>query len=104
MLFVPRWHPLFLGIPKSLYGCFVHLKCRYLFNSYFAILRRQDFVFKVFFSPVLLTRNVVTIKNSFDHLKFYRPDHIGFYNLTKVQVAIKCKDPIYTHHKIDITF
>ncbi len=75
----------------------------YLFDNYLTIIRRQNFVFKVFFAPVLLTSDVVATKNNFNYLNCYQPDHILFDQPEKGQVAIKIKDPNYSHRKIDIT-
>jgi hypothetical protein len=76
----------------------------YLFDNYLAIVRRQDFVFKVFFAPVLLTADVAATKNSFGYLRCYQPDYIDFNQPVEGQVAIKIKDPVYSHRKIEITF
>ena len=76
----------------------------YLFDNYLAIVRRQDFIFKVFFSPILLTSDLATTKSTFHYLDCYKPDHIAFNQLMEGQVDIKLKDPIYRHWKIDITF
>ena len=76
----------------------------YLFDNCLAIIRRQDFIFKVFFAPVLLTSDLATTKSNFNYLDCYKPDHIHFNQLMKGQVDIKLKDPISRHWKIDITF
>lgn len=76
----------------------------YLFDNYLAIFRRQDFIFKVFFAPVLLTSDLVTTKNNFNYLDCFKPEKIHFNQLMNGQVDIKLKDPIYKHWKIDITF
>ena len=75
----------------------------YLFNNYLAIVRRQDFIFKIFFSPILLTSDIATTKNMFDYLEIYKPDSITFKQIVKGEVDIKLTDPIYKHNTIDIT-
>ena len=76
----------------------------YLFDNCLAIIRRQDFIFKVFFAPVLLTSDLATTKSNFNYLDCYKPDYIHFNQLIKGQVDIKLKDPVSRHWKIDITF
>ena len=76
----------------------------YVFDNYLAIVRRQDFIFKVFFAPVMLTSDLATTKNNFNYLDCYKPDYIHFNRLMKGQVDIKLKDPISRRWKIDITF
>ena len=76
----------------------------YLFDNFFAIVRRQNFIFKVFFAPVLITSDIINTKNIFSYLTVYKPDRVFFNEVMKDQIDIKIKDPIYRHYKIDITF
>ena len=76
----------------------------YLFDNSLAIVRRQNFIFKVFFAPVLVTSDIISTKNIFNYLTVYKPDRINFNQVLKDQIDIKLKDPIYRHYKIDITF
>jgi hypothetical protein len=75
----------------------------YLFDNYLAIARRQDFVFKVFFTPVLLTSDIATTKNIFNYLDTYKPDRITIKQIVKGEIDIKLTDPTYKHYKTDIT-
>ena len=75
----------------------------YLFDNYLAIVRRQDFVFKVFFAPVLVTPDIATTKNIFNYLDTYKPDRITFKQIVKGEVDIKLTDQTYKHYKTDIT-
>ena len=76
----------------------------YLFDNFLAIVRRQNFIFKVFFAPVLITSDITNTKNIFNYLTVYKPDRVIFKEIMKDQIDIKIKDPIYRHYKIDITF
>ena len=76
----------------------------YLFDNFLAIVRRQNFIFKVFFAPVLITSDIISIKSIFSYLTVYKPDRVIFNEVMKGQIDIKIKDPIYRHCKIDITF
>jgi hypothetical protein len=76
----------------------------YLFDTFLAIVRRQNFIFKVFFAPVLITSDITSIKSIFSYLTVYKPDRVIFNQVMKDQIDIKIKDPIYRHYKIDITF
>lgn len=75
----------------------------YLFDNYLAIVRRQDFVFKVFFAPVLLTSDIATTKNNFNFLDTYKLDRITFKQIVKGELDIKLTDPSYKHYTADIT-
>lgn len=75
----------------------------YLFDSCIAIVRRQDFIFKAFFAPILLTSDIATTKNMFDYLDIYKPDRINFRQTVKGEIDIKLTDLIYEHFIIDIT-
>lgn len=75
----------------------------YLFDNYLAIVRRQNFVFKVFFAPILLTSDLASTKNIFNYLDSYKPDQITFKQIVKGEVEIKLTDPKYKHSKTDIT-
>ena len=76
----------------------------YLFENFLGVVRRQNFIFKVFFAPVLITSDITSTKNIFNYLTVYKPDRINFNEVIKGQIDIKLKDPIYKHYKIDITF
>ena len=76
----------------------------YLFDNCLAIVRRQDFILKVFFAPVLLTSDIATIMNTFNYLDVYKPDQITFKQIVKGEVDIKLTDLKHKHYKIDITF
>ena len=76
----------------------------YLFDEILAIVRRQNFIFKVLFAPVLITPYITSTKNIFNYCTIYKPDRIIFNQVMKDQIDIKLKDPIYRHFKIDITF
>ena len=76
----------------------------YLFDNSLVIVRRQNFIFKVFFAPVLITSDITTTKSIFSYLTAYIPDRVIFNAVIKGQIDIKIKDPIYQHYKIDITF
>lgn len=75
----------------------------YLFDNYIAIIRRQHFVFNVFFAPVLISSNIEETRIKFNYLHCYKPDYIHFAQHIKGQVDIKLKDPVGKHLKIDIT-
>lgn len=75
----------------------------YLFENYLSIVRRQDFVFKVFFAPVLLTSDISTTNNIFNYLDTYKPDRITFKQIEKGEVDIKLTDPKFKHYKTEIT-
>ena len=75
----------------------------YLFQNYLAIVRRQHFVFKAFFPPVLITPDVAITKDPFSYLKTYLPVQVLF-NESKGQVSVKLKHPLYRSRKIDLTF
>lgn len=84
--------------------CYPNNRCDlYLFDNYLAIVRRQDFVFKVYFAPVLLTSDIATTKNIFNYLNTYKPDRITFKQIVKGEVDIKLTDPTYKHYRTDIT-
>jgi len=76
----------------------------YLFDDLLAIVRRQNFIFKVFFAPVLITSDIERTKSIFNYLSVYKPARITFNQIVKGEIDIKVKDPIYGHYKIDITF
>ncbi len=75
----------------------------YLFDNYLAVVRRQDFVFKVFFAPILLTSDIESTKKIYNYLDTYKPDKITFKQMVKEEVGIKLTDPTYKHYKTDIT-
>ena len=76
----------------------------YLFDNCLAIVRRQNFIFNMFFAPVLLTSDIAITKNKFNNLNAYKQDCVIFKQIVKGEVDIKLTDPIYKHYTIDITF
>lgn len=89
------------GLRKQMY---INNSCDlYLFDNALAIIRRQDFIFKVFFAPILLTPDITTTKNDFQYLKTYKPNLITFKQVIKGEVDIKLTDPIYEHYTTEIT-
>ena len=76
----------------------------YLFDNFLGIVRRQNFIFKVFFAPVLITPDITNTKNILRYLSVCKPDRVIFNQIIKNQIDIKLKDPIYKHYKIDIAF
>lgn len=75
----------------------------YLFDNYIAIVRRQNFIFNVFFAPVLLTSYKATTENIFNYLVTYKPDQITLKQIVKEEIDIKLTEPTYKYFKIDIT-
>jgi len=75
----------------------------YLFDNYLVIVRRQDFVFKVFFAPILLTSDIASTKNYFNYLDTYIPDRITFTPIAKGEVDIKLTDQVNKHYTTNIT-
>jgi hypothetical protein len=76
----------------------------YLFDNCLAIVRKQKFIFKVLFAPILLTSDIATIETMFDSINTYKPDRITFKQTVKGEIDIKLTDLIYKHYKIDMTF
>jgi hypothetical protein len=76
----------------------------YLFDNCLAIVRTQNFVFKVFFAPVLITGDMATTPKIFCYLDSYMPSRILFKQIVKGEIDIKLTDPKYKHYIIDITF
>jgi hypothetical protein len=75
----------------------------YLFDNYLAIIRRSDFIIKVFFPPIVLTSDISTTKNIFGNLETYKPDQLKFKQIVKGEVEIKINDPTYNNYSRDIT-
>ncbi len=75
----------------------------YLFDNCLALIRKQNFIFKVLFRPILLTSDTTTTKKLFDYLDTYKPDNIIFKQIVKGEVDIKLTDLEYKHFKIDMT-
>jgi hypothetical protein len=75
----------------------------YLFDNYLTIVRRQDFVFKVFFAPILLTSDIASTKNNFNYLEAYKPDRITFKQIVKGEVDIKLTDRANKYYTTNIT-
>ncbi len=75
----------------------------FLFENCLAIVRRQEFIGKVLFPPILLTSDITLTKDIFNYLKIYKPEHILSKKIINGEVDIILSDPIYKHYKIDIT-
>ena len=75
----------------------------YLFDNYLAVVRKNDFVFKVLFAPLLLTSDIEATKKIFNYLDTYKLDRIIFKQKVKGEVDIKLTDPTHKHYKTDIT-
>lgn len=85
-------------------GAYPNNRCDlYLFGNCLAIVRRQDFVFKVFFSPILITPDVAATRYMFNYLVVYKPDSITFKQIMKGEVDIKLTDLMYAHYKMEMT-
>ncbi|MBL0139126.1 MAG: hypothetical protein IPP86_11440 [Bacteroidetes bacterium] len=76
----------------------------YVFDKYFAFVRRKNFVFKVLFAPVLVTSEPDTVKKNFTYLESYKPEQVHFNQQIKGNVDIKLNDPLYKYLKINLTF
>jgi len=76
----------------------------YLFDNCLAIVRRQNFVFKVIFAPVLITSDIEKAKNLFFDYDIYKPKRVHFNQLVKGEIDINITDPIHQYCRIDITF
>ncbi len=76
----------------------------YLFDNCLAIVRRQNFIFKVLFAPILLTSDILTTKIVFGSLDTYKPDRITFKQIVKGEIDIKLTGLVDKQYKIDITF
>jgi hypothetical protein len=74
----------------------------YLFDNYLAIVRRQNFIFKVFFAPILLTSYKGTTENIFNYLVTYKPDQITLKQIVKEEIDIQLTEPTYKYFKIYI--
>jgi len=76
----------------------------YLFDKSLVIIRRQDFIFKVNFAPVLLTQDLEKAMINFGFLKCLKPNKIHFNQTIKGQIEIKVTDSNKKYNKkIDIT-
>ncbi len=75
----------------------------YLFDNYLAIVRKQHFIFKVLFAPMVLSSNTHNTNSIFNHLKSYKPSQIIFKELIKGEIDIKLNDINNKHYTIDIT-
>jgi hypothetical protein len=75
----------------------------YLFENYLVVVRRQNFIFKVFFAPVLLTSDMTTTINIFNYLDSYKTDQITFNQIVKGEVDIKLIHKTHKHYTADIT-
>jgi hypothetical protein len=75
----------------------------YLFDNCLAIVRRQDFIFKLLFAPILLTSDVAETENIFNYLDTYYPKQITFTQIVKGEVEINLTDPTHKHYQIAIT-
>lgn len=75
----------------------------YLFDNLLAIVRRQDFIFKVLHPPVLLTPDTTETKKTFNYLPTYKPNSINFKQILKGEADIKLVDPDYKHFTTNMT-
>ena len=75
----------------------------YLFDNCLAIVRRQNFIFNVFFAPILLTSDIAITKTIFNFLDTYKPDRIIFKQIVKGEIDIKLTDLVYKDNKIEMT-
>ena len=76
----------------------------YVFDNCLGIVRRQNFIFKVFFAPVLITPDIEQTKIIFGYLKAHKPRQIIFNRIIKGQIDIKAIDQTHKYTRIDITF
>ena len=76
----------------------------YLFDNCLGIVRRQNFIFKIFFAPVLITPDIDQTKIIFDYLKAHKPRQIIFNRIIKGQIDIKAIDQTHKNTRLDITF
>lgn len=76
----------------------------YLFDNCLAMVRRQNFVFKVFFAPVIITSDIAKAKGIFNYLDIYKPKRVHFNQILKGEIDINITDPIHQHRRVDITF
>lgn len=74
----------------------------YLFDNFLAVFRRQDFVFKVYFAPILMSSDIASTKNNFNYLHTFKPDRITFNQFIKGEVEIKLTDPKHKHFTTNI--
>jgi hypothetical protein len=75
----------------------------FLLEDCLGIVRRQDFIYKVFFPPFLISSDIIKTRNTFSYLNIFKPEKVLFKQTTKSEVDIKLIDPAYKHSKIDIT-
>ena len=76
----------------------------YLFDNFLGIVRRQNFIFKVSFAPVLITPDIEQTKIIFSYLKAHKPRQIIFNHITKDEIDIKAIDLTRKNARLDITF
>ena len=75
----------------------------YLFDNALVIMRRQNFIFKVTYPPLILTADVKSKKNALNN-HAYKPYSIIFKQVLKGEVEIKIRKSEYKRCTIDITF
>lgn len=75
-----------------------------LFENQLAIVRRQYFIYKVLFPPILLTSDIAITQNTFNYIKSYKPEKIVFRQTRKGVVDINLRDSVYQNYRIYITF
>ena len=75
----------------------------YLCDNYLALTRRQHFIFKVVFPPLLIASDPKQAKEIFSYVEVYKPDKIIFREKIKSEIDIKLIDTSYKNYKIDIT-
>ena len=75
----------------------------YIFEYCIVLIRREKFIYRIKFAPIVLSNNVEAIKSRFGFLKCYKPDGIHFYEKLKGKIDIKLLESNYKFKRIDIT-
>jgi len=75
----------------------------FLFENCLCIVRRQNFIIKVLFAPVLIASDFGVNRTIFNFIDMYKPDSITFKTIIKGEIDIRLKDPSYKYRRIDIT-
>lgn len=76
----------------------------YMFEEFLVILRRQRFIFKIIYLPILITSNVIKAKNVFDYLQVYKLVGVNFNHIVKGQIEIKLLDSTKSAENVDLVF
>lgn len=75
----------------------------YLFDNYFAIVRRQNFVFKVSFPPILISSQNSDAQNIFNYLDIYYPKRISFIKVKIGELDFNVVDSNNKYITVEIT-